>query len=170
MAKRKRQGLVAEEITVEAFLADSVVNPDGKLYVQGGAWNVIHTQVLPFRQSRIGIGVIVRVPYQLATNEAHKFELRLENADGEQLSLADAPPGTNVPDGKVRKIGGDFPVGRPPGVQPGDEQSVAIAVNIDGLLFERDGVYRFVVSIDGRDLRQLRFRINLLSQPRLLIQ
>ena len=170
MGKRKRQRLVAEEITVEAFLADSVVNPDGKLYVQGGAWNVIHTPALPFRQARIGIAVIVRVPYQLATNQAHKFELRLENADGEQLPLGEAPPGTNVPDGKIRKIGGDFPVGRPPGVQPGDEQSVAIAVNIDGLLFERDGVYRFVVSIDGRDLRQLRFGINLLTQPRLVIQ
>lgn len=170
MGKRKRQRLVAEEITVEAFLADTVVNPDGKLYVQGGAWNVIHTAALPFRQPRIGIAVIVRVPYQLATNEAHKFELRLENADGDELPLGDAPPGVNVPDGKIRKIGGDFPVGRPPGVQPGDEQSVAIAVNIDGLLFERDGVYRFVVAIDGRDLRQLRFRINLVTQARLVIQ
>ncbi|SRR5712691_2379309 len=170
MSKRKRQALVAEEITVEAFLADSVVNPDGKLYVQGGGWNVLHTFGLPFRQARIGIGVIIRVPYQLATNESHKFEVRLENADGTQLPLGDAPPGAPVPDGKVRKIGGDFPVGRPPGVLPGDEQSVAIAVNIDALLFEQPGVYRFVISIDGRDLKMLRFRVNLITQPQMIIR
>lgn len=170
MAKRKRQPLVSEQITVEAFLADSVVNSDGKLYVQGGGWNVIHTTTLPFRQPRIGIAVIIRVPYQLATSEAHKFEVRLEDADGTLLSLADAPPGAHVPDGKIRRIGGDFPIGRPPGVLPGDEQSVAIAVNLDGLQFEREGAYRFAISIDGRDLRQLRFRINLLTQPQLIIR
>jgi hypothetical protein len=170
MSKRKRQALVSEEITVEAFLADSVANPDGKLYVQGGGWNVLNTLALPFRQSRIGIGVIIRVPYQLATNESHNFEVRLENADGTQIPLGDAPPGAIVPDGKVRKIGGAFPVGRPPGILPGDEQTVAIAVNIDALLFEQHGVYRFVISIDGRDLKHLRFRVNLIAQPQLLIR
>jgi hypothetical protein len=170
MSKRKRHGLVAEEITVEAFLADSVVNPDGKLYVQGGGWTVLNTLALPFRQSRIGIGVIIRVPYQLATNESHNFEVRLENADGAQIPLGDAPLGAAVPDGKIRKIGGAFPVGRPPGILPGDEQSVAIAVNIDAMLFEQTGVYRFVISVDGRDLRILRFRVNLISQPQLIIR
>ncbi len=170
MSKRKRQPLVAEEISVEAFLADSVVNPDGKLYVQGGGWNVLNTFVLPFRQPRIGIGVIIRVPYQLATNESHKFEVRLENADGQELALGDAPPGAAVPDGKIRKIGGAFPVGRPPGLNPGDDQIVAIAVNIDALMFEQPGVYRFVISIDGRDLKSLRFRVNLIAQPQLIIR
>lgn len=161
---------MAEEITVEAFLADSVVNPDGKLYVQGGGWNVLHTFALPFRQPRIGIGVIIRVPYQLATNESHQFEVRLENADGRQVPLGDAPPGAAVPDGKIRKIGGAFPVGRPPGILPGDEQSVAIAVNIDALTIEQPGVYRFVISVDGRDLKILRFRVNLIAQPQLIIR
>lgn len=165
MPKQTRDRLTGAEMAVDAFLADSVVSPDGKLYVQGGGWTVISTPVLPWRQPRLGLAVLIRVPYSLATNEPHKFEVRLEDADGTILALGDAPPGT-TPDGKVRRVGGEFTVGRPPGLlQPGDDQLVAIAMNVDGLVFEKAGVYRFVISIDGADVKTLRFRVNLLIQP-----
>jgi hypothetical protein len=44
------------EIEIEAFLADSVESVEGKLYVLGAGWNVLHTPALPFRQARIGVG------------------------------------------------------------------------------------------------------------------
>lgn len=74
-----------------AFLADSVVAAEGKLYVRGAGWNVINTQALPCRHDRIGVGVRVSVPYT-ATNQMHSLEFVLEDADGKALPIGDAHP------------------------------------------------------------------------------
>ncbi|CAN5164905.1 hypothetical protein BH20ACT24_BH20ACT24_00980 [soil metagenome] len=145
-------------MNVKAFLADSVTNAEGKLYVQGAGWNVINAAAIPLRHDRIGIGILVIVPYT-ATNQNHGFELRLEDADANLLPLGDAPPNVELPEGKVRKLGGGFTVGRPPFLKAGDEQIIAIAVNLDGLLFENEGGYRFVITVDGNDQETLPFRV-----------
>jgi hypothetical protein len=98
------------------------------------------------------------VPYT-ATNQMHVFELTLQDADGQELPMADAPPEAGTPDGKIRRLGGQFNVGRPPTLQPGDEQLIALAVNIDGLEFERADTYRFVIELDGSPEKELPFRI-----------
>ncbi len=163
---RPRKKLVAQELAAEAFLADSVVvTADGKLYVQGGAWNVLSTPVLPYRHPRIGIAMILRVPYEMATPEPVTFSVRLEDADGSEVPIGDAPPGVNTPDGKLRRIGGQFVVGRPPGIQQGDEQLVPVALNGDGLVFAKAGIYRFVLEINGQDVKSMRFRVVHLTPP-----
>jgi hypothetical protein len=152
-------------IEIDAFLADSVVVADGKLYVQGAGWNVINATKVPARHDRVGIGFIVRVPYT-ATNQEHKFELRLEDADGKQLTFGDDPQGK----GRIEALGGQFNVGRPPTLKPGDEQVVPFAVNINALPLERAGNYRFVISIDGDDTKELPFRVMLVQQPKPIIR
>jgi hypothetical protein len=171
MALRTARTLAAQErITVDAFLADSVAGPgDGKVYILGGGWNVLHTQSLPTRHPRLGIAILAKVPYLLATNEAHRLELRLEDSDRATLPLADAPPDTATSDGKVRHLTAEFAVGRPVGVEPGDEQVVGIAVNIDGLVFERAGPYSFVIDADGQEAKRLWFRVNLLAGSRITV-
>ena len=104
---------------VDAFLADSVVVAEGKLFVQGAGWNTLNVQSLPAVHDRVGIGMIIDVPYT-ATNQEHGFSLHLETEDGEQLPLGDAPPGMETPDGRVRTIEGVFNVGRPPTLVAGD--------------------------------------------------
>jgi hypothetical protein len=170
MAPRSARSLAASErIAVDAFLADSVAGPgDGKVYILGGGWNVLHTQSLPTRHPRLGIAVLVRVPYLLATNEAHRLEIHLEDADRAALPLGDAPSDT-ASDGKLRRITAEFAVGRPVGVEPGDEQVVPMAINIDGLIFERAGSYSFVIEVDGQEVKRLRFRINLLTGSRIIV-
>lgn len=143
---------------VQAVLADSVVASEGKLYVQGGGWNGIFMQSFPARQSRIGVAAVITVPYH-ATNQDHRFELRLENADGGVLPLADAPPGMETGDGKVYRIEGDFNMGRPPHLSPGDEQMIPLAINLDGLPFEEPGAFRFVIEVDGEAAAVLPFRV-----------
>src|SRR5258708_7271185 len=143
---------------LEAFLADSVVAAEGKLYVQGGGWNLVNAMQFPFRLARCGIALIVRVPYT-GTNQNHKFEIYLADADGKELPLGDAPPNIDTPDGKVRRVGGEFNVGRPPVLQPGDEQLVVLAINFDGLLFESPGRFEFVVELDGNPEKKLGFRM-----------
>lgn len=151
---------------VEGFLADSVVVAEGKLYAQGVGWNMILPQTLPHRQPRIGIGMLIRVPYT-ATNQPHRFVLRVDDQDGNALPIGDAPAGTETPDGKVRRIEGEFNMGRPPTISPGDEQIVPLAVNIDGMVFEDAGAYRFVLEVDGTEVKSLPFRLNQLPQMRL---
>ena len=153
---------------IEAFLADSVASAEGKLYVQGAGWNVINTAKVPIRHSRIGIGLIIRVPYT-ATNQTHKFAIYLQDADANELPLADAPPETETSDGKIRRLGGQFNVGRPPTLQPGDEQLIALAINIDGAVFDRADSYKFVIELDGSPEKELPFRVHQVPQPRPIV-
>ena len=99
----------------------------------------------------------MRVPYALADNLANRFELTLEDEDGNQLPIGD-------PGGQAA-IEGSFTVGRPPGIQPGDEQLVALAINLDGLSFERAGAYVFKIRIDEREVKALPFRVRVSQRP-----
>ena len=148
---------------IEAFLADSVVAAEGKLYVQGAGWNVINAQNVPFSHDRIGVGVLVHVPYT-ATNQMHAMEFSLEDADGTSLPIGDAPPGVETPDGKIRTFTAQFNVGRPSTIQPGDDQMIPFALNVNGLLLERADRYCFVIRIDGTEAKRLCFRVNQLMQ------
>jgi hypothetical protein len=148
---------------VDAFLADSVVSAEGKLYVQGGGWNVVYAPVLPFRFARIGVGMIIRIPYT-ATNQAHQFEIFLRDADGNELPLGEAPPGVETEDGKIRRIGGEFNVGRPPTLEAGDEQLVALALNLDSLQFDSANRYEVVIMLDGTEVKNLGFRLVAMQQ------
>jgi Family of unknown function (DUF6941) len=143
---------------VEAFLADSVVVAEGKLYAQGAGWNMINVNVLPAQHDRIGIGLVITVPYT-ETNQEHAFSLHLETEDGEQLPLGDAPPGMDTPDGRMRRIEGVFNMGRPPTLVAGDEQVIPLAINLNGLPFEAAGRYTFVVQVDGEEVKRLPFRV-----------
>jgi hypothetical protein len=82
------------------------------------------------------------------------------------MTFGDNPEG----EGRIEAIGGQFNVGRPPTLKPGDEQVVPFAVNINGLSFEKAGNYRFVISIDGDDTKELPFRLLLIQQPRPIIK
>lgn len=144
---------------IDAFLADSVVVSEGKLYVQGGGWNRISGRQVPLRHSRVGIGILIRVPWT-ATNEPHRLEIVLVDADGRQHPL-----GQGVGrEGEVRpldKINAEFNVGRPASVKPGEDQLVPLAVNLDGIVFESPGDYSFILSIDDAPHKRLPFRVAL---------
>ncbi len=148
---------------IDAFLADSVVNAEGKLYAQGGGWNTITTANLPFRHPRVGIGILIRVPYT-GTNEVHSPDVRLEDGDGRQIALGETQPGPDAPDGKLYRLRTQFNLGRPPQLRPGDDQLVALAMNIDGLVFDREDGYRFVIAMDGQDSKTLPLRVMVAGQ------
>lgn len=148
---------------IDGFLADSVVGAEGKLYVQGAGWNQLFVRNVPVQHDRIGIGLLVNVPYT-ATNQNHSFEIKLEDEDGHSLPIGDAPPEANLPDGKIRAFGGTFNVGRPPSINPGERQIVPIALNLSGLMLAKVGNYSFVVYIDGTPVKRLSFRVSQLPQ------
>lgn len=152
-----------DALEVDAFLADSVVVADNKIYVQGAAWDTIFTSNYPTRQPRIGIGVILRIPWS-ATNRMHKFSIQIVDQDGHQIPLGDAPPGADLPGNKVHELVGQFNVGRPPVLAAGDSQVVPIAVNLDGLMFPGPNSYSALISVDGEVMRRLPIRVRTVVQ------
>lgn len=140
---------------VNAILADSVVVADGKLFVQGGGWNVLNTPRLPTRHPRIGLGLVISVPFT-ETDRDHAFAVRLEDADGQPVGKAGG-------DGHQGRANGTFRVGRSPHLADGDEELVALALNFDGLTFAEAGRFRFVLSIDGESERNLPFTVRATS-------
>lgn len=148
-------------IHVDGFLADSVVTSDGKLYVQGAGWNRISAASFPVVHDRIGIGLLFRLEVT-GVSEPHRFELRLEDSKGNEIPLGDAPPGPQSP-GKITRIGGEFGAGP---VAGGAEQIVPIAVNLNGMAFEGPSSFRFVISVDGEDLKALPFRVEQFAAQR----
>jgi hypothetical protein len=146
-------------VEVDGFLADSVVRAEGKLYVQGAGWNRISASLFPAVHDRIGIGLIFRVEADAAPR-TYRFDLRLEDAQGTEQPLGMAPPGSAGGDGKLYRLNGEFTVNPAPGA---DESLVAMAVNLNGMSFERPAAYRFVISVDGADVKSLPFRVEALA-------
>ena len=146
-----------QQLTVTGFLADSVVTSEGKLYVQGAGWNVIWTQQFPVRQPRLGIGLIVSIPYT-ATNEPHELEVfgRERPGDGRTMQLGQQPDGS-----PLTTLGGSINVGRPPELAHGDEQLVALGLNIDGIEFDHPDRYGVIVELDGNRMLTLPFRVTI---------
>ena len=140
------------DVTVTALLADSVVAESGKLYVQGGGWNMLNAGGFPLHVPRVGIGLVVQVPYS-QTNKPHALRVELADEDGNRLQVGLGPLG---PEMAVKAM---INVGRPPGLQGGESQNVVLAANIDGLQFETPGTYEFTITVGDSVKARLPFRI-----------
>jgi len=99
------------------------------------------------------------------TNQIHRFEVYLLYADGQEVPLGTAPPETAASEGQIHRLGGQFNLGRPPIIQPGDEQLVAVAMNLDGVEFSRADSFRFKVELDGTVVKELPFRVHHAVRP-----
>lgn len=153
--------------SVDAMLCDSAATADGKLYVQGGGWNMLGTTSFPLQQSRIGLAVVIGVPYT-ATNQNHRLNIHLEHEDGRKIPLG-SPSRAERPadESPADCIGGQFNIGRPTTIQPGDAQFLPFAINLDQLRFDAPGGYAFVIQIDGDEVKRLAFRV---TSPSAMLQ
>ena len=130
---------------LEAFLADSVQAADGKLHALGIGWKVIQANAFPARHDRIGLGLIVRT----APAEAGPHTL--------SISLVG-------PDGTPRRFG-DGTAFEAQFATPQGEGTATLALNLDGLIFETEGDYTFVLGIDGGEVRRESFRVQTRPEP-----
>jgi hypothetical protein len=144
--------------SVDALLCDSAVVADGKLYIHGAGWNLITANAVPIVQPRIGLAVLIVVPYT-ETNRDHEFTIRLVDEDNQQLPIGPARRWNDSTVNREASITGHFTVGRPPTLVSGDSQPLPMALNIDQLEFAAAGLYSFVLSINGEDHSRLSFRI-----------
>ena len=128
------------------ILADSAQVVGNKLYLLGGGWDVLNVrQKLPFNQ-QCAIALSVKVPWN-NTNERHNFEVEIiseDQATEEPKSLA--------------KLGGQFEVGRPPGIPRGQDQRIQLAINI-GLNMDSTGTKIVIARIDGTESKRITFNV-----------
>jgi len=155
-------------IRVDAFLCDAVQESGGKLHAIGIGWSQIGGQSFPVRHGRIGVGLLIHVPYT-STNQDHQVGVQLLDEDGHALALSAAGPGTDpamldASGEHLVRIGATFNVGRPPELQPGDEQVIPLALQLDGIMFPHPGLFGIAVQVDGLELHRLNFRLNLVQQ------
>ena len=121
------------------LLADYVVVSDGKLTIVGGGWSQTGPEPAPF-----GIGLLIQVPWDQA-NTPHQFTVQLLDADGAAVSFDEEDPESES-DQSV-EFGGEFEVGRPPGLKPGTPLDFPVAVNSVPLPLE-PGRYEWRLTID----------------------
>lgn len=155
------------DISVQAFLCDGINESQGKLFAIGIGWNQIGGPIFPLRHSRMGVGVLISVPYN-STNAVHGFSLSIRDEDGSSIPFGDAAPGADpatVEHGRTVRVAGQFNVGRPPGLPEGDEQVVPLAIQLDGIEFPRPGRYVVVIEADGRELSRLPIRLVQVQAP-----
>jgi hypothetical protein len=118
------------------LLADYAVVSDGKLTVVGGGWSQTGPEPASF-----GIALLIQVPWDQA-NTVHSFSVELLDADGAPV-VVDADEGE-----QAVAFGGEFEVGRPPGIKPGTPLDFPVAVNSTPLPLEA-GRYEWRLTIDG---------------------
>jgi hypothetical protein len=118
------------------FLADYAVVSDGKLTIVGGGWSQTGPEPASF-----GIGLLIQVPWDQA-NTVHSFSVELLDADGVAVVLETPEEEQAV------AFGGEFEVGRPPGLKPGTPLDFPVAMNSTPLPLE-PGRYEWRLEIDG---------------------
>lgn len=122
------------------MLADSAQAVDGKLYVLGGAWNMLRFPEFP-ASLMVGIAVAIDVDWT-ETNARHHLDIHFEDADGNQMDP---------------RIGADFEAGRPPGAIAGADLRIVMAVN-GPVAIPEPGQYAAVASVGGVELARSRFQ------------
>jgi hypothetical protein len=125
------------------------------LYIAGGG---IDTAAVPAGQPgpwpvSLAIGMIVGVPW-MATNQEHTVHIALIDADGNPVEVQKGPDEREQFNAEFR-----YNVGRPPHIQSGDSQQIALALNVPVLPFPKLGRYDFVISVDGTEMRRLPYRV-----------
>ena len=129
--------------------ADSVQVANEKLYMLGGGWRYVHVRKFP-TEHNMGVALGILVPWD-QTNIRHDIEVVLVDEDGNQI--LESP-----------LIKGQFETGRPPGMSPGSEQRVLMAVNFRAPL-KNAGQYQIVARLDGHDEGMATFQAVPVSPP-----
>jgi hypothetical protein len=123
------------------LLADHSEAVNGKLYLNGGGWNVLRLPELPHEWSfHIGLGIDVAWH---ETNDPHELIVTIQDPDGIELGEG---------------LAASFETGRPPGMPAGQEQRLVMSIGATAN-FEASGPHAAVVQIDGEELGRARFYI-----------
>jgi Family of unknown function (DUF6941) len=121
------------------LLTDHSEAVNGKLYVNGGGWNVLRLPELPQEWSfHIALGIDVGWD---ETNRRHDLNVNLHDPDGVELGEG---------------LTAEFETGRPPGMPAGQEQRLVMSIGTSAT-FSTQGPHAAVVQVNGEELGRARF-------------
>jgi hypothetical protein len=118
------------------FTADHVDAAGGKLYVNGGFFNMLRLPGYPAIVPTLGIGASLIVPWH-AYQQDHHFVVTLHDEDRRELPL---------------KIEGNFRVGADILLRHGDPSVINIGGTVTNVVFERPGHYHLLLRVDDEPL------------------
>ncbi|MCA1845140.1 MAG: hypothetical protein LC792_18490 [Actinobacteria bacterium] len=124
---------------VTMLLCDAAQVAEGKLFVLGGGWSLAGPDPVPS-----AIALKLEVPWD-QTSRRHRWQLSLVDADGQAVTMGGEGGGQPV------VIGGDFEVGRPPGLPAGASLDVPIAINLPPLPLRPGSRYEWRLSVDDQE-------------------
>ena len=113
-----------------ALLADAAtVDASGKLNILG-IFDRVHAHHLPAKHGRVSL--ILRFSASVRDAGSHRIKITMTGPDAREILNIDGEmqlgPGAQGPSGQIR---------------------IPHVINLDGLVFERPGVYTFDVRVDG---------------------
>jgi hypothetical protein len=121
------------------LLTDHSEAVNGKLYVNGGGWNVLRLPELPHDWAfHIALGIDVGWD---ETNRRHDLQVNLHDPDGVELGEG---------------LTAEFETGRPPGMPPGQEQRLVMSIGTSAT-FSTQGPHAAVVQVNGEEIGRARF-------------
>ncbi len=129
-----------------ALLADAVQAVRGKLYVLGGGWDTLWVRSFPARHPSLAIGLRIRVPSSWG-EDVLKVAVELQDADGAPMLPQPLAHTVRLP----TSSGGSTDFG------------LIRSFTFNNLLFQGEGSYSFVISVDDEPLSRLRFAVR--SRP-----
>ena len=128
-----------------ALLADAVQAVRGKLFILGGGWDTLWVQRFPARHPSLAIGLRLRVPVSWASDSL-KLSVELQDADGRSLLPHPLSHDIAMPPGSQH----------PPNVS---DFGLIRSFTFNNLMFESEGSYSFVISVDDEPVSRLRFTV-----------
>src|SRR5215469_648297 len=115
------------------FLADHAVVENGKLYVNGGFWNLVNSATFPVARS-FAVAAVLHIPWR-RHHQGHAFAVTFQDADGGKLPA---------------RFDGQFRVG--------NFTIMPIAAFVTNFVLDRPGDYAALLEVDGDELARWRFR------------
>jgi hypothetical protein len=142
-------------VEIDVVLCNHAETAENRLYVAGGGVNLYFVPPSVPHVITVGLGCVLHVPY-LETNANHQLRVTLIDQDAERVSpwspKADLPPVVSQQ---------SFNIGRPPIIEVGDEQTVAMALNFPNLPLQNTGLYEFEITVDENVMRRMPFRVGI---------
>ena len=128
-----------------AMLADAVQAVRGKLFVLGGGWDTLWVQRFPARHPSLAIGLRLRIPVSWP-EETLELSVELQDADGHPLLPRPLSHDIRLPRAAQHAHSTtDFGLIR--------------SFTFNNLMFQREGPYSFVISVDDEPVTRLRFTV-----------
>lgn len=145
---------------IDAFLCDHAEAAEGKLFVNGAGINILWaaSPQEPYNVN-VAVAAVAQVPWT-ATNQGHTFRVHIEDEDN-RIVHPWAPDG--VPEQPEVILETGFNVGRPPNLAVGEAQTVPFAFAFN-LPVGKLGLYSFVITVDGTEMKRLPIRLTLAQQ------